>query len=116
MNWLRNTWDFVIGFFHSKPAAKIFNAIRRAAPYVDAAMAFAGIALQSTSAGRTLTNILATADALGVQAVLRPNATDAELAVALRNVVTAALKAKFPQAAGSDLNRAVEIAVGALKN
>jgi hypothetical protein len=58
---------------------------------------------------------LAAANKFGVQAIIAPGATDAQIGTALRDAVVAALKLKYPNASTADLNRAVELAVGAVK-
>lgn len=116
MNWLRKVWDFFGTVFAPSTADKIMTGIRKAAPYIQMAMELASVAATFTKGGRTVQAVLDYASHLGVQAVLSPNVTEAELGTVLRNLTVDALKLKFPQADTSTLNRAVEIAVGAIKS
>ena len=117
MNWLKSVGGFFKGLFSSRTVQAILKGIRDAAPYVEVAMELAGTAAAVCGGptGRTVENALAFADSLGVKAALKRNATDAEIGTALRDITVNALKLKFPDANTSTLNRAVEIAVGALK-
>ncbi len=117
MAWLSKVKDFLLNVFSSKTASAILTGIRAAAPYVSSAMEVAAMAAQLTggSTGRTVSTVLQLADRLGVQALLRPAATDAELGTALRDITVASLKLKYPDASTATLNRAVELAVGTIK-
>ena len=113
---MKSVGGFFKGLFSSGTAKAILTGIRAAAPYVDAALELAAMAAPLCGpAGRSVGGVIAFADRLGVEALVKPGASDAELGTALRDISVNALKMKFPEASTSNLNRAVEIAVGALK-
>ncbi len=117
MSWIRKIAAFIAALFSGTTAQAILNGIRRAAPYVSEALELAtlGASICGGAAGRTVATVVQFATRLGVPALLVPNATDAQLGTAMRDIVVAALKLKFPEADTASLNRAVEIAVGALR-
>ena len=116
MDWLKAAFDWLWGLFPKPVARRIYSGIRRTAPYLGPALEIAGLAATIMPGGRTVAGILAVAQKLGVDALLKSDATDAELDVAIRDVVVAALRLKFPGAGTADLNRAVELAVGAIQS
>ena len=107
----------IVGLFSKKTADAILAGIRAASPYISEAMALASMAasIAGGPTGLTIAGVLAAANKLGVQAIIAPGATDAQIGTALRDAVVAALKLKYPNASTADLNRAVELAVGAVK-
>jgi hypothetical protein len=117
MNFLKKIAAFFVGLFSKKTADAILAGIRKAAPYIESAMKLAGVVagIIGGPAGKTVAAVLAAAAQLGVDAIVKPDATDAEIGTALRDIVVAALRKQFPDASLADLNRAVELAVGALK-
>ncbi len=117
MNWFGKIVNFLRGLFSRKTADAILGGIRKTAPYIDTAIELVqiGAAIVGGPVGRTVATVLEFAQKLGVDALLKPDATDAELGTAMRDIVVNALRVKYPEASTSDLNRAVELAVGATK-
>lgn len=116
MNWLKKVWDFVGMVFSPSTTKAIMKGIRRAAPYVQMALELAGIAKSlAPFQGNTWGTVMRYADALSLNYVFDGEVTELKVQTALRDLTVKALKAKFPEASTADLNRAVEIAVGALK-
>jgi hypothetical protein len=116
MSWITNVSNFFKAIFSSKTSAAILAGIRRSLPLIELALQLAGVAASMTGAGRTINAVLAVAEHLGVPALIKPDVTDAELSAALRDIVANAIKMKFPGASTADINRAIEIALGALKS
>ena len=116
-SWLTKVGRFIASIFSAKTANAILAGIRAAAPYVSAAMELSAMAaaIVGGPAGKTIGAVLAVADKFGVQMLVKPDATDAELGTAIRDAIVAALKLKFPNASTADLNRAAEVAYGAVK-
>jgi hypothetical protein len=92
-------------------AAKLLQGVEAAAPYLALAYGFAETAARTTPS-RTDDEILALARELGVPALLDPGE---DKGVAIGRVVFRALKKRYPEAADRVLNRAAEIAYGALR-
>ena len=117
MNWLKKVGSFIASIFSASTAAKILAGIRAAAPYVSAAMELSAMAaaIVGGPAGMTIGTVLAACDKFGVPNLVKSGATDAELQTAIRDAIVTALRLKFPNASTSDLNRAVELAYGAVK-
>ena len=117
MSWISKVATFIASFFSPKTANAILAGIRKAAPYLSAAIELSGMAaaIVGGPAGVTISTVLAAADKFGVEAFIKPDATDADLKTAIRDAIVKALKLKFPTASTSDLNRAVELAYGAVK-
>ena len=117
MSLLSKIGAFFSSLFSAQTAAAILNGIRAASPYISAAMELSGMAagIIGGPAGVTISGVLAVADKFGVRALIKPGATDADLKTAIRDSVVDALRMKFPNASTSDLNRAVELAYGAVK-
>jgi hypothetical protein len=117
VNFLKKIVAFFVGLFSKKTADAILAGIRQAAPYVSSALQLAATVagVVGGPAGRTVATVVQAAGRLGVDALIARDATDAQLGTALRDIVVAALKKEFPNASTADLNRAVELAVGALK-
>lgn len=118
MSWINSVGNFFKNLFSSKTGAAILNGIKKAAPYINEAIQLATIAAGFIGgpAGATVAGVLAFAEKYGIEAVVKPGATDAEIKTAIRDAVVAVLRLKFPDASASDLNRAVELAVGSLKS
>ena len=116
MNWLKKVAAFFVRLFSPKTAAAIVAGIQKAAPYVSAALELASLVNKFAPLGKTYGTVAMYADALGLPNILEGEVTEAKVGTALRDLTVMALKAKFPEASTADLNRAVEIAVGALKN
>ncbi len=117
MSWLKAIGAFFAGLFTKKTADAVLAGVRKAAPYVSSALQLAAVVASVVGgpAGATVGTVLAAASKLGVDALLKPDATDAELGTAMRDIVVAALRKKFPDATTAQLNLAVELAVNALK-
>jgi hypothetical protein len=116
MSWLKKLGSFFAALFSPATAQAILSGIRKAAPYVDVALQLSTMAAGALGPqGKTVATVLGLADKFGVQAFIKPDATDAELGTAIRDTIAAALKQKFPDASAADLNRAIEIAYGAVK-
>jgi len=92
-------------------AAKLQRGIEAAAPYLAVAYGFAQTAARLTPT-RADDEILALAQELGVPALFDPGE---EKGIAIGRIVFRALKRRYPEAADRVLNRAIEIAYGALK-
>jgi hypothetical protein len=118
MNFFKKVAAFFAGLFSPRTAAALLAGIRKATPYIKTAMELAGIVagVVGGPVGRTVASVIAAAGSIGVDALLKPDASDAELATATRDIVVEALRKRFPNASVSDLIRAVELAVGALKS
>lgn len=91
--------------------SRILKGIESAGPYLQTACAFARTAAAMTPT-RTDNQLIALADELGVPALLEPGL---DRGVAIARIVFRALKTKFPEIADRVLNRAIEIAYGAIK-
>jgi hypothetical protein len=116
MSWLKWVVDKAKSIFTQQNAHRILESIRKAAPYADHALEIAQVGASFCGpTGRTVGAILSFAERVGVHPLIAAGASDRELALAMRDIAVEALKKKYPNAANSDLNRAVEIAVGALK-
>jgi hypothetical protein len=117
MNWLKAIGSFFKGLFSKQTADAILAGVRKASPYIATALQLAGVvaSIVGGPAGRTVAAVLAAAAQLGVESLLKPDATDAELGTAMRDIVVAALRKRFPNATTAQLNLAVELAVNALK-
>jgi len=116
-------WDFLskIGtffknVFSANTAAALVKGVKAAAPYVQAALQMCSMVEKfSPNGGKTFGTVLRYAESLGINAVFEGEVTEASVGTALRDITVKALRAKFPEASTSDLNRAVELAVGAIK-
>lgn len=117
MNFLKKIGQFFDSLFSKRTADAVMEGVRKAAPYIGMAMQITGIVAGITGgpAGRTIGTVLQAANELGVQSLVRQGATDEELATAMRDIVVASLRKKFPGASTADLNRAIELAVGAIR-
>ena len=119
MGWLKKVWDFMGKLFSPSTANAIMLGIRAAAPYVQTALTLcsAAQALAPREApGKTFGTVMRYADYLNIPFVFDGEVTELKVQTALRDLTVKALRAKFPEASAADLNRAVEIAVGAIKN
>ena len=118
MNWLKSVFSFLGSLFSAKTANAILAGIRKAAPYVAEAMELSALAASVVGGptGKTIAAALTVADKFGVQVLIKPGATDAEIGVAIRDAIAKALKLKFPDATDADLNRAIELAYGAVRS
>jgi hypothetical protein len=92
-------------------AAKLQRGIEAAAPYLAVAYSIVETAARLTPT-RADDEILALAQELGVPALF--DASE-DKGIAIGRIVFRALKKRYPEAADRVLNRAIEIAYGALK-
>jgi len=92
-------------------AAQLQRGIEAAAPYLAVTYGFVQTAARLTPT-RADDEILALAQELGVPALLAPGQ---DKGVAIGRIVFRALKKRYPEAADRVLNRAIELAYGALK-
>ncbi|GIU74776.1 MAG: hypothetical protein KatS3mg004_1863 [Bryobacteraceae bacterium] len=88
----------------------VLDGIERAAPYLDTAYELVQTAAR-LAPNRTVAELASVADALGVPAVWRSD----DKGAAIRELVLAALRWRFPQVPDRVLNRAIELAYGALR-
>lgn len=116
MNWLKKIGRFFAKLFSPSTAKAVVKGIQKAAPYVSAALELASIVDKVAPMGKTYGAVMRYAEALGLKYVFEGEVTELKVQTALRDLTVKALQTKFPEASTSDLNRAVEIAVGALKN
>lgn len=96
--------------FDRRFASKLAAGAEAAAPYLRAAYEIAAVAAKLTPT-RADDELIALADALGVPALW----TAEDKGDAVRQLVFRALKKRFPEASDRALNRAIELAYGALK-
>lgn len=115
MDWLKKVWDRFVSFFSTSVQEKLFRSIRATAPYIEYALNLVELADKVNIGGRSAKKILDLASQWGVRQFISVDASDLELATALRDVVVKALQYKFPEASTSVLNRVVEICVGVLR-
>jgi len=117
MEWLNKIFRFIGKLFTPTVTNAIVLGLRQAAPFVKAALELVTIAQSlAPPQGNTWGTVMRYADALGLPALFEGVVTDLKVQTALRNLTVTALKRQFPEAGTAVLNRAVEIAVGALKN
>ena len=102
---------FFARMFSRDFASKLLAGIEAAAPYLSLAYGFVETAAKMT-ANRTDDEILALAKEFGVPALLD---SDADKGVVIGRIVFQALKKRYPDAADRALNRAIEIAYGAVR-
>lgn len=117
MEWISKILKFIGKLFTPGESNAIVLGLRQAAPYVKAALELVKIA-QSLAPfqGNTWGTVMRYAEALGLPALFEGVVTALKVETALRDLTVSALRRKFPEASTANLNRAVEIAVGALKN
>jgi hypothetical protein len=111
MNWVKKIGSFFAGLFSARTAAAIQRGIEASAPYVGQALSVA-TAIAALTPNRTDDEIMAVAKRYAVPVAWGSAEDRGEV---LRAVGLAALRKTFPQAPASDLNRALEVAVGAIK-
>jgi hypothetical protein len=118
MNWIKRVVSAVFGLFSRIDADDIIGGIRKAAPYVSLALNLSATAASIVGGplGKTVAGVLAVADRFGVPVLIRPDATDAEIGTAIRDAIARAIVEKFPGAKLADINRAIELAYGAVRN
>lgn len=115
-DFLSKIGNFFKNVFSANTAAALFKGVKAAAPYVNAALQMAAMVSKFTpEGGKTFGTVIRYAEALGITAVFEGEVTEQSVGTALRDITVKALRAKFPEASTSDLNRAVELAVGAIK-
>ena len=90
--------------------SRVLQGIETASPYLEVAYEFVSVAAQMTP-NRTDDELIALANKLGVPAILQSQ----DKGTAIRDTVAAALKTKFPSLSTSLINRAIELAYGALR-
>ncbi len=111
MNWLKAIGSFFARLFTPETAVAIQRGIEACAPYVESALQVASIITYLTPT-RTDDEILKAIKHYAVPVVW---GGAGDRSAVLREIAVAALQKKFPTASGSDLNRALELAVGAIK-
>lgn len=104
--------SFFAGLFSPKTTAAIKAGVEACAPYVATALSIARTVAAFTPT-RADDEILRLIEHYAVPVLWNPAGDRADV---LREIAVAALRKSFPKASAADLNRAVEIAVGALKN
>ena len=97
--------------FRRQTALALLAGIEAALPYISAAYELARMAAKATP-NRTDDEIFRLADMLGVPALLQK---DEDRGIAIGRIVYRALKLRYPEATDRALNRALEIAYGAVK-
>lgn len=111
---MKKLWETLTGFFARlftrDFASKILAGIESASPYFAQAYAFVEIAAQMTPT-RADDELVALANRLGVPALFGTE----DKGVAISRIVLRALQMKYPGVPDRVLNRAIEIAYGALK-
>jgi len=90
--------------------SRFLRGVEAAAPYLDVAYEVVEFAAKMTP-NRTDDELLALAQALGVPAVWKAE----DKGGAIRQLVAAALKAKWPDLPDHTINRIIEMAYGALR-
>lgn len=117
MNWLKSVIAFFAGLFSKGTADKILAGIRKAAPYLELALKLSSTAatILGGPVGKSVSGVIAIADEFGVPVILAPEASDDEIGTAIRDAIAKAIRLKFPAASMADINRAIEIAYGAVK-
>ena len=103
--------DFFMRLFSRDFASKVMKGIEAAAPYLSLTYGFVETAAKMTP-NRTDDEIVALANELGVKALFDPNQ---DKGMVIGRIVFAALKKRYPEVADRVLNRAIEIAYGAVK-
>lgn len=102
----------ILNLFRPDLADKFAEGIRAAAPYLDAAYEIARIAAQFTPT-RADDEIFALAEYFDVPSVWRNR--DKDPSEAIYEIVYEALSRKYPEAPERQLNRAIELAYGAVR-
>lgn len=111
MNWLKSIAKFFKALFSPETAAAIQKGIETAAPYIKQALEVVKV-IAALTPTRADDEILALLEKYGLPAILEPGANRAEI---LRQVALAELQKKYPGISDRTLNRAIEIALGAVK-
>lgn len=112
MNWLKRTWDRLRRLFRPEIADKIQRGLTAAAPYLQTAYEIVAL-IAALTPMRSDDQILEAARRLGIIQFLIDPAADR--GAILRQLALEALKRLFPQAPERQLNRAIEIAYGAVR-
>lgn len=112
MNLLRRIWDLLRRLFRPELADKIQRGLEAAAPYLQTAYEIVSL-IAALTPTRSDDEILDAARRLGIiQFLIDPSADRGDI---LRRLALEALKRLFPEAAERQLNRAIEVAYGAVR-
>lgn len=111
MSWIKKIGSFFARLFSKKTAAAIQRGIEACAPYIETALSIC-TAIAAMTPTRADDEIIALIKRYAVPVVWNPAGDRGDV---LRDIALAALRKQFPAASTSDLNRAIEVAVGAIK-
>lgn len=111
MSWLRSIGNFFKSLFNPQTAAAIQRGLEAAAPYIGPALEVVKL-IAAVTPTRADDEIVKLIERYVSPVVLTPEADRAEV---LRKIAVAELEKRFPGVAERVLNRAIEIAYGALK-
>jgi len=112
MSWLKRIWEWLRGLFRPEFAQRIQAGLEAAAPYLSRAYEIVSL-IAALTPTRTDDEILDAARRLGiVEFLIDPAADRGEI---LRHLALEALRRIFPQAPERQLNRAIEVAYGAVR-
>lgn len=111
MSWLKKVGSFFARLFSPETAAAIQRGIEEAGPYIETALAVARTVAIFTPT-RADDEIIALIEHYSVPIFWNRSG---DRGTVLREIAVAALRKKFPNASEADLNRALEIAVGAIR-
>jgi hypothetical protein len=110
MNWISSLFGKIKRFFAPEFGNRIVEGVRVAAPYIETAYELVQAAA-AAAPNKRLDQLLIAAQTLGVPALWRSD----DPGSALREIVVMALRKKFPGVPDRVLNRAIELAYGAIR-
>ena len=112
MSWLKRIWEWLRRLFRPDFGERIQRGLEAAAPYIERAYEVVAL-IAALTPTRADDEILEAARRLGIiEFFVDPLADRGEI---LRRLALEALKRLFPQAPERQLNRAIEVAYGAVR-